>query len=103
MTKMELDVYNHLKKQGWSLYHVGWPDFLITNGKKTRFIEVKGNGCKCTKGQLEMHKVLQKCFGIKTEIVRFDDIYEPKSTKEFMRNVNGRLRQAINPLYSIEE
>jgi hypothetical protein len=41
LNKREAKVYEEYKKEGWEVFHKGWPDFLVYKSGNLRMIEVK--------------------------------------------------------------
>lgn len=74
MTEEETKVYNELRKEGYTVLHKGWPDFLAFKDGKLRFIEVKrSRQYGLSKDQKLMHDYLSLS-GFPVEIIDFDSM-----------------------------
>jgi hypothetical protein len=55
------------ESKGWTVLRAGWPDYLITDGGKPRFVEVKSETDTLSEGQVELFEGLEKA-GIRVVI-----------------------------------
>src|SRR3990167_1315220 len=59
----------NLRKDGWLVFDVGYPDFFCyhKNKKEYKFVEVKGGGDVLSQAQKKMHRIM-KIAGLNVEV-----------------------------------
>ena len=68
LNESERRVYDALRRDGYSVYRHGWPDFLAIRDNKAKFVDVKGALKKLGGAQIRMHEALRSC-GLDVEVI----------------------------------
>ena len=87
VNESERRVYDALRRDGYSVYRHGWPDFLAIRDNKAKFVEVKGALKKLGGAQIRMHEALRSV-GLDVEVIS-SPIKNP--------GVKGRFTFTISP------
>ncbi len=73
MNPLEIRAARWLTEQGFKVFRVGWPDFLVTKDGLTLGVEIKSNSDWLRQRQIMMHEVLFHS-GIPTIVIRESDM-----------------------------
>lgn len=74
MNKNERRIYDELQREGYEVFHRGWPDFLVLKDGVARLIELKTPGDKVSPCQAQLHDALRRGLGLNVEVIKIETV-----------------------------
>lgn len=99
MIKSEEKIAKILRKRGFKIFHIGWPDFLCINKKTNRCfaLEVKKGTDRIKPHQQKMHDALNDC-GLPVYVTYGRENLRRKGRKIFTEEVRKEMQDRIDKI-----